>query len=42
MPLHVLGRLRTSKYTVADGTEKTYYEVLASKIRVVQDDSSQE
>ena len=40
MPLHVTGRLRTSKHTNADGTEKTYYEVLASKIRVVQDDSS--
>ena len=42
MPLNIVGRLRTSKYTNADGTEKTYYEVLASKIRVVHDDSSPE
>ena len=40
MPLHVIGRLRTSKYTNVDGTEKTYYEVLASKVRFVQDDSA--
>ena len=40
MPLHVIGRLRTSKYTNVDGTEKTYYEVLASKVTVLQDDSS--
>jgi single-strand DNA-binding protein len=41
MPLNVIGRLRTSRYTTADGTEKIFYEVLASKIRVIEEDTSQ-
>ena len=36
MPVYVVGRMRTSRYTSADGTEKTYYEILASKIRFIQ------
>lgn len=32
-PLHLTGRLRTSRYTSADGTEKQFYEVLAYRIR---------
>ena len=32
-PLHLTGRLRTNRYTSADGTEKMFYEVLAYKIR---------
>ena len=39
MPIHVTGRLRTSRYTGADGVDKTYYEVLASKIRVLKEDT---
>jgi single-strand DNA-binding protein len=31
-PLYVCGRLRSTKYTAADGTEKQSYEVIASKI----------
>ena len=38
MPLHVIGRVRTSRYTSADGNEKTYQEVLASKVRIVQEE----
>ena len=33
MPIHVIGRMRTYKYTSAEGGEKTFYEVLASKVR---------
>lgn len=40
MALNVTGRLRTSKYTNADGSERTYYEVLANKVTVLQEDSS--
>jgi single-strand DNA-binding protein len=32
-PLHLTGRLRVNRYTSADGTEKLFYEVLAYKIR---------
>ncbi len=35
VPVHVLGRLRTSRYTSADGTEKQFYEVMASKVEVL-------
>ena len=37
-PLYVCGRLRTSRFTGNDGTEKQVYEVVASKI--VFDDPS--
>ena len=40
MPLNVTGRLRTSRYSTADGTEKIFYEVLANKIRVIEEDTS--
>jgi single-strand DNA-binding protein len=40
MPLHVIGRMRTTKYTAADGTDKYFYEVLAQKILPVADDGS--
>ena len=32
--VHVLGRLRTSRYTTADGTEKQVYEVIASRVEI--------
>ena len=31
-PLHVIGRLRTNRYTSTDGTEKIFYEVVAYKV----------
>lgn len=34
-PLYVSGRLRTSRFTGSDGTEKTVYEVIASKVEPV-------
>ena len=36
MPLHVVGRLRTNRYTAADGSEKLFYEVLAYRVRIVE------
>ena len=39
-PLHITGRLRTNRYTGADGTEKLFYEVLAYKVRILGEESS--
>ena len=36
--VHVLGRLRSQRYTAADGTERTAYDVLASKLNVIESD----
>lgn len=38
MPLHLTGRLRTNRYTCADGTEKQFYEVLAYRINFLTED----
>jgi len=38
IPVHVTGRLRANRYTSADGTEKLFYEVLASKMRIIEDE----
>ena len=35
--LYVTGRVRTNKYTSADGTEKFFYEILAHKIKKIED-----
>jgi len=35
MPVYVSGRMRTTKYTSADGTEKYFYEVVANKLRFI-------
>ncbi len=37
-PVNVCGRLRSSRYTSADGTEKQFYEVLAQRIRILNED----
>ena len=36
-PVHVFGRIKTSKYTSADGTEKFFYEVMANKLSIARD-----
>lgn len=38
MPIYVAGRLRATKITNLDGVEKTYYEVLANKLKFVSDE----
>lgn len=38
MPLHVIGRMRSTRYTSADGTEKYFYEVMAQKVMPVTDE----
>lgn len=38
-PLHLTGRLRANRYTSADGTERQFYEVLAYKIRRLDEES---
>ena len=37
LPVNVTGRLRTNRYTSADGVEKQYYEILANKIRILRE-----
>lgn len=34
--VRVVGRLRQQKYTAADGTERVYYEVVASELKVIE------
>lgn len=40
-PIYVTGRLRSSRYTGSDGAEKTFYEVLASKIKILDEEVQQ-
>ena len=37
MPIYVSGRMRTSRYTSADGVERQYYEILAYKVKLIED-----
>ena len=34
--VHVLGQLRNRKYTAADGTERIVYDIVASKIEMIE------
>ena len=36
-PIYVSGRMRTSRYTSAEGVERQYYEILAYKVRIIED-----
>ena len=38
--IYVAGRLRSQRYTAADGTERTAYDVLASRLNVIESDES--
>ena len=38
MALYVTGRMRSVRYNGADGTDKIFYEVLASKVRSLDED----
>ena len=40
--VYIAGRLRTCRYTGTDGTEKQFYEVLANKVRLIEDEPSAE
>lgn len=35
--VHVCGRIRANKYTSADGVEKFFYEIMASRLQIVTD-----
>ena len=35
--VYLTGRLRTSKYTAADGTERIFTEVVADSLQVLED-----
>ncbi len=37
-PVYVTGRMRCSKYTLADGTERQFYEIIASNVESVKED----
>lgn len=34
--IHVIGRLRNRKYVAADGTERIAYEIVASKVEMIE------
>ena len=38
VPVNVAGRLRLNRYTSADGVEKQFYEVLANKLRILNEE----
>jgi len=38
-PIHLTGRLRTNRYTAADGTEKQFYEVFAYRVRRLDEEA---
>ena len=38
--VNVIGRLRISRYTSAEGVEKQFYEVMASKVRILNEQDS--
>ncbi len=40
-PVHVIGRMRSSKYTAADGTERQSYEVVANKLTLSDEEAEQ-
>lgn len=35
--VRVVGRLRTQRYTAVDGTERIFYEVVASEVEVISE-----
>ena len=37
MLVHLTGRLRTNRYTAADGTERSFTEVVADSLKVVEE-----
>ena len=37
IPVHVTGRIRSNRYTNSEGQEKTFYEIIANKVRIVRD-----
>ena len=41
MPVYVTGRLRTTKVTGIDGTDRTYYEVLANKVKILREEQAE-
>lgn len=37
-PVHIVGRLRNTRYKAADGTERSFVEIVAQKLSVIPDD----
>ena len=40
-PVHIIGRLRNQRYTAADGTENSSFEVLASTVEKIEEEGVQ-
>ncbi len=38
MPVHVTGRLRSSKYTNSEGVDRQFYEILANRIEYLTEE----
>ena len=41
MALYVSGRMRSVRYNGADGTDKIFYEVLAGKVRILNEEPAE-
>ena len=39
--VHLTGRMRTTRYTNAEGVEKQFFEVLATSLKIVDEDTEQ-
>ena len=39
--VHISGRMRTTRYTNSEGVEKQFYEVLATKLRIIEEEQEQ-
>lgn len=40
--INVCGRMRTTKYTTAEGSEKYFYEVVANRLKIITDSAETE
>lgn len=40
-PVNVVGRLRSTRYTASDGTEKQVYELIAARVRILSEERSE-
>ena len=40
MAVHVTGRMRSTKFTNTEGVDRQYYEVLATKLRIITEEEA--
>ena len=40
-PVNVIGRMRSTKLTASDGTDKYFYEIMAQKVRILDPEQAE-